>query len=554
VAAAFDSPIGGVLFSLEEGSSFWSTKLTWRCFFCAMATLYTIYACNTASSFFSSSMNYAMFSFGKFYSLQGERSNYSVWELTLFIVLGASGGCIGAVFNFANSLLTQYRHKHLRNRPVAELLECILVCSLYTIIAFGIPFLWTKCTPLPVSEQSNDQETLLASKLVPLYCTQGTHYNELASLYLVDSDTAIKQLFHFKEIGDTNDKTFSSTVLLLFFVPYILVACLTCGLAIPAGMFVPSLLSGAAFGRYIGHCLHNLDNTRGTFADAGTYALMGSAAITGGITRMTISLTVMILEGTGDMQYVLPLMLTVMSAKLVGDFLIVGLYDVHIHSRRLHFLSEDESVSHIDRLHDLAVREVMTAGVITTEEIITVGDALDILQNCSHQYFPVVESKVGSNILCGIIARKVMCALIKHKAYSPRIPDCALSSSNPSHLISWETLESAYPRYPTVDELVVSEDCMGMYLDLRPYIDVSAYTINDAATVQRTYRMFRTLGLRHLCVVNKRNELQGIVTRANLTETHVASTRSLKSFELTHSRFKRNGGRISELPLVSIRA
>ena len=51
------------------------------------------------------------------------------------------------------------------------------------------------------TQEWSDQEKKLVEDLVPLYCNSQTQYNELASLYLTDSDTAIKQLFHFREIG-----------------------------------------------------------------------------------------------------------------------------------------------------------------------------------------------------------------------------------------------------------------------------------------------------------------------------------------------------------------
>ena len=42
-----------------------------------------------------------MFSFGEFYSLDADKVNYSVWELFLFIVLGAAGGLIGGYCTFS---------------------------------------------------------------------------------------------------------------------------------------------------------------------------------------------------------------------------------------------------------------------------------------------------------------------------------------------------------------------------------------------------------------------------------------------------------------------
>lgn len=490
-----------------------------------------------------------MFSFGEFFSLQGEESNYSVWELFLFLLIGCMGGLIGACFNNLSSLLFHWRNQSSSSNSTTnttttatkcrtKAFEVVLVVSSMTLIAFLLPLFFKKCTPLPVDmEDWSDQEKGLVSSLVPLYCPGDTHYNELASLYLTDSDTAIKQLFHFREIGDHQSATFSSAAMVLFVLPYILMACITSGISVPAGMFVPSLLSGAAFGRLVGHLLHKLDKTRGTFADSGTYALMGAAAVTGGIARMTISLTVMILEATGDMQYVLPLMLTVMAARLIGNLFNEGLYDIHIHCRQLNFLDEDESVSNLVEFHDWSVSDIMTLKPICLRPVVRVGEVFDMLQQVSHHSFPIVDEKDGG-VLCGTVMRKVICMLIKHKAFGPPDSD-EHSNARISPLLNWDTLECIYPKYPQIHELSISDTERASWIDLRPYIDCAAYTINEFASVQRTYRMFRTLGLRQLCVVNRHNLILGIITRADLhnLEKHVVLDRELGSAE------KKNKGR-----------
>ena len=41
IASAFGAPVGGLLFSMEEVSSFWNQTLSWQIFFCSMCATFT---------------------------------------------------------------------------------------------------------------------------------------------------------------------------------------------------------------------------------------------------------------------------------------------------------------------------------------------------------------------------------------------------------------------------------------------------------------------------------------------------------------------------------
>ena len=47
-----------------------------------------------------------------------------------------------------------------------------------------------------------------------------------------------------------------------------------------------------------------------------SYAVVGAAAFMGGATRLTLTATVMVMETTGSLQLIVPLMLTVFVAKV----------------------------------------------------------------------------------------------------------------------------------------------------------------------------------------------------------------------------------------------
>lgn len=88
----------------------------------------------------------------------------------------------------------------------------------------------------------------------------------------------------------------------------------------------------------------------------------------------------------------------------------------------------------------------------------------------------------------------------------------------PCSAVFYDSLEKKYPKYTTVDDLSLSDSDMDMFVDLRPYMDTSAFIIHESTSVSRCHKQFRTMGLRHLIVIDNSYSVVGIVTRRDITE------------------------------------
>lgn len=108
VSAAFGAPVGGVLFSLEEGTSFWNQSLTWRTFFASVISTFTLNVVLSAYHGVPGDLNYpGLLNLGKF-----ENFTYQVYELPIFVFLGAFGGISGAFWNHINYKLSVFRIRY----------------------------------------------------------------------------------------------------------------------------------------------------------------------------------------------------------------------------------------------------------------------------------------------------------------------------------------------------------------------------------------------------------------------------------------------------------
>jgi chloride channel 3/4/5 len=108
VAVAFGSPIGGVLFSLEEMSNYFPLKTMWRSYFCALVATAVMAAMNP-------------FRTGQLvmFTVRYDRS-WHFFEVPFYILIGIFGGLYGAFVMKWNLRAQAFRKRYLSKYAILE--------------------------------------------------------------------------------------------------------------------------------------------------------------------------------------------------------------------------------------------------------------------------------------------------------------------------------------------------------------------------------------------------------------------------------------------------
>ncbi|KAJ6309255.1 hypothetical protein OIU76_018781 [Salix suchowensis] len=483
VAAAFRAPVGGVLFALEEAASWWRSALLWRTFFTtavvAVVLRSLIEFCRTGKCGLFGQGGLIMF------DVNSTKVTYSLPDLLAVMFLGVIGGVFGSFYNYCvDKVLRTYSIINERG-PSFKILLVIIISLLTSCCSYGLPWL-SQCIPCPPDLAEQCPTESRSGNYKNFQCPPN-HYNDLASLFFNTSDDAIRNLF-----TSGSEKEFHFSTLLVFFVAIFCLGIVTYGIAIPSGLFIPVILAGASYGRFVGKLLALVSNL-----DVSLFALLGAASFLGGTMRMTVSLCVILLELTNDLLMLPLMMLVLLISKSVADIFNKGVYDQIVKLKGLPYME-----SHAEPyMKHLIASDVVTGPLVSFSGVEKIGNILHVLRVTKHNGFPVIDEPPYSDDpeLCGLVLRD-------------------------SSACAQDFAKAGSGKGVKLEDLEITEEEMEMYIDLHPIANTSPYTVVETMSLAKAAILFRQLGLRHLCVVPKtpgRPPIVGILTRHDFTPEHV---------------------------------
>jgi chloride channel 3/4/5 len=482
VSVAFGAPIGGVLFSLEEVSYYFPLKTLWRSFFCALAAAFVLRSFNP---------------FGNDHLVMFYIEYHNPWyliELAPFILLGVFGGIWGTIFIRANIRWCRYRKTSILGKyPITEVLAVTLITA---VVAYPNPY------------------TRMNSSAMIRQLVKMCRWDDMAFCNYKGNFTDVSSEVVSAPLGpDAISAIWQLSLALVF---KMVVTIFTFGIKVPAGLFIPSMAIGAIAGRLLGigveqlafanqdhYIFKEMCNSGHTCVTPGLYAMVGACAALGGVTRMTVSLVVIMFELTGGLQYIVPLMAAAMTAKWVGDSLHKeGIYDAHIHLNGYPYLDSKEEFTHTTLAADvMRPRSNDLPLCAVTQDSTTVGDIETLLRETDHNGFPVIVSQ-ESHFLVGFVLRRDLIIAISN------------ARKNRDGIVSKSIVYFTH-HVPPGGGLNTPEP-----LKLRKILDMAPITVTDQTPMETVIDMFRKLGLRQT-LVTRNGRLLGIITKKDILR-HIA--------------------------------
>ena len=511
VAAAFRAPVGGVLFALEEVTSWWRSQLMWRVFFTSAVVAVVV---RTAMGWCKSG-KCGHFGSGGFiiWDISDGQEDYSFEELLPMAIIGVIGGLLGALFNQLTIYITYWRRNYLHKKGSrVKMIEVCLVSLITSVISFGLPLL-RKCSPCPEVELNSGIECPrppgMYGNYVNFYCDKENEYNDLATIFFNTQDDAIRNLFSAKTIHE-----YSAQSLLTFLVMFYSLAVLTFGTAVPAGQFVPGIMIGSTYGRLVGMFVVNFYKKLNI--EEGTYALLGAASFLGGSMRMTVSLCVIMVEITNNLKLLPLIMLVLLISKAVGDAFNEGLYEEQARLRGIPLLESRPKY----QMRKMTAKEACgNKKVVYFPRVVKVADVVSILRSNEHNGFPVIDhTRNGESLVIGLMLRSHLLVLLQSKVdfqHSP-LPSDPRGGGKPIRHNFTEFAKPVSSKGISIDDIHLSSDDLEMYIDLAPFLNPSPYVVPEDMSLSKVYNLFRQLGLRHILVVPRASRVIGLITRKDL--------------------------------------
>lgn len=291
----------------------------------------------------------------------------------------------------------------------------------------------------------------------------------------------------------------------------------TIGTKIPSGLIVPSISIGAIAGRLVGviteqiafqnQHFYLLRNGCGVSNEhcltPGLYAVVGACAFLGGVSRMTVSLVVIMSEVTGGLSYIVPLMVTALTAKWVGDAFGEGIYEENVKLSGYPYLENRESFR-LSLKAGEAIRAKRSGENVPLACIIQDGMTIaqiDILvRRHPHSIYPVIISEDFPCIV-GQVQRRDLLAVLRSRKMQLTFTQTKPVLNRKVSVVSMSNLSNR-PGQPSSLGMRRASIALqaSKVLQLHKLVDRAPIIVTDQTPMESVVDIFRKLGCRQIFV------------------------------------------------------